>query len=714
MSRGWWCAGWFGLVLGSVVCGTRAEGGEIAKYEPPGSGQVKIVRDKFGVPHVIAGDDLALLYGVGYAQAEDQLENLTKNFLRAKGRVAEHEGLPELPLDHLARMLQLEKRAEAALAVLPDSTRQHLEAFTGGINAYLAEHRSEYPEWVQPVKPVDVVGFALFVDTMFCVSHCRDDLEKAGVKIGLLADDRSGKSRLGTSPAEFGSNQFAIRPARSATGSVLLSMDPHLRHNSFFRWYEMHLVSPSLNVLGASFFGMPYVSMGRSEKTAWCMTVNGPDLGDVFVFDVNPDNPEQYRDLDGWKPLIKHEEVYTVRGNNGKSGQQKIVWHETELGPAVKVSNGKAYVFALPFAEGPNRVQQLYEMGRAQSLTEFKKALEPLGLVMFNIVYGDTAGDIFYISNMRVPKRDTRIDSHKLRPGDEAWARWQGFHRMEELPQVTNPPAGFLLNCNSGPQNVCPDVAPKPEDFPPYMMSYKANSRSRRLHELLNQDESITFEELHKYAIDTHVEAAEEWVPLITLTIREQADHIKGDKELYKQVGHVLDAWDQRTDLASRGAVLFVALMRDKEFVQAALDVDYDKANAALLRVAAALKEKFGALDVPWSEFSRIRRGTVEVGVALCGITGPEIGAALRPNYGDFRDGKRFCTGGSSYGMLVDFAGPTRAVSCLPFGVSEHPDSAHFADQLPLYVKGEFKPAWFWPEELRENTESVRTLDVRL
>jgi acyl-homoserine-lactone acylase len=688
---------------------TRATGSDVSQYEPPAAGQVKVLRDKFGVPHIIAGDDLSLLFGVGYAQAEDQLENICKNYLRVQGRVAEHEGLPELPLDHIARMLQLSERAERALAAMPEPTRKHLEAFTAGINAYLAEHRSEYPEWVQPARPVDVVGFAMFVDTMFCVSHCRDDLEKAGIKIGLLADNR-----LGTSAAEFGSNQFAIRPARSTTGSVLLSMDPHLRHNSFFRWYEMHLVSPSLNVMGACFFGTPYVSMGRTEKTAWCMTVNSPDLGDVFVFDVNPDNPEQYRDLEGWKPLIKHEEVYKVQGKNGKSGQQKIVWHETEMGPAVKVSDGKAYVFALPFAEGPNRVQQLFEMAKAQNLTEFKKSLEPLGIVMFNIVYGDTAGDIFYVSNMRVPRRDTRIGSHELRPGNEEWARWQGFHTLEELPQVTNPPAGYLLNCNSGPQNVCQDVAPKPEDFPPYFMSYKANSRSRRLNELLSQDESISFDELHKYAIDTHIEAAEEWVPLITSTIREQAEHVKGDKELYKQVGQVLDAWDQRTDLDSRGAVLFVALMRDKEFLAAGDEVNYDRANAALLRVAAAVKEKFGALDVPWSEFSRIQRGTVDVGVAGCGITAPMIGAALRPTYGEFRDGKRYCTGGSSYGMLIDFAGPTKAVSCLPYGVSEHADSPHFADQLPLYVKGEFKPAWFWPEELRENTESVRTLDVRM
>ena len=133
---------------------------------------------------------------------------------------------------------------------------------------------------------------------------------------------------------------------------------------------------------------------------------------------------------------------------------------------------------ALPWSETATRVGQLYNMAKARSVVEFQQALTPLGLVMFNIVYADLSGDIFYISNGRIPKRDQRIASHDVRPGDQAWARWQGYHTIDELPQVLNPPCGYLLNTNSGPQNVCPDVAPKTASFPDYVVGQEANSRS--------------------------------------------------------------------------------------------------------------------------------------------------------------------------------------------------------------------------------------------
>lgn len=677
------------------------------EYNPPPVGSVKIVRDKFGVPHIIARDARSLLYGAGYVQAEDQLENLYVNMLRGEGRSAEREGLSQVIFDHLMRLLEVPRRARDAAAALTGDDREHLAAFCAGVNAYLAEHRQEVPAWIEPIEPHHVVGFAMFVDTMFCVSHCRDDLEKAGLKLVAL------DSLLADREVAFGSNQFAISPHRSATGAALLSMDPHLPHSGFFRWYEMHLVGPDVNVMGACFYGSPYVSMGRTPHSAWCMTVNAPDLGDVFEFELNPENPNQYKGPDGWREFAVTQETYDIATPAGKT-QNRMMCKRTDAGPVVVERNGKAYVFALPVLDGQSRVRQLYQMARAKNVGEFKQALEPLGIAMFNMVYADTAGDIFYVSNGRVPRRDLRIDSHALRPGDQAWARWQGFHPLADMPQVQNPKSGYLLNTNSGPQNVTPDEAPRPEDFVPYLMGQKANSRWRRLAELLAEDRSITWDEMHDYAIDTKLEAGTEHTAAIVSLLR--AQNAAGD-ELVAEAIRVLDAWDQRTDLASRGAALFIHLWTDDDFVTAVEGNDGPAAVARVKAIAAAFRQQFVSLDAPWSDFSRVRRGEVELGVAGCGVhktkngKGREtIGATLRPSGGEIKQGRRYLAGGSSYGMLVDFAGPTRAVSCLPYGVSGNPKSPHFADQLPLYVEGKFKPAWFFPAELAENVESERVL----
>jgi len=698
----------FLIALSFAIPTSAAE--RLDEYQAPQEGSVRIIRDTYGIPHIIARDNRSLFFGVGYAQAEDQLENLAKNYLRSEGRAAEREGKSQLATDHIVRLLKVPEQARRHYEQSDPETRAQLQGFADGVNAYAREHRDEIPDWIEPAEPHDVIGFAMYIDTMFSVSHCRRDLQGHGIKMAAL------EQLAPPFDLDFGSNQFAVSPDRSATGACQLSMDPHLRHSGFFRWYEMHLVGPEINVMGACFFGNPYVSMGRTEGTAWCMTVNGPDLGDVFAFEINPEDPTQYRGLDGWRSFESSEETYTVATENG-SVEKTLKAVQSEVGPVLAVEDGTAYAFALPARDDPIRARQSYEMLKAKTVDEFRNALSHLSLVMFNIVYADKHGDIFYISNGRVPKRDERISSRGIRPGHEAWARWQGIHAQSDLPQLTNPSSGYVVNTNSGPQNVTPEGAPQPDAFPKYMMSQQANSRWRRLDHLLAADESITWDEMRTYATDTHVELADEYVPLIVEGINRHVNDAGENADVLREIHDVLEAWDRRTDLESKGAVLFFHLATDDAFVKAVQDRDPATAFTAAVAVAAQVRQRFGSLDVAWKQFSRIRRGDHEMGIAGTGSAKTEsgittIGAALRPTGGRIKDGHRYCGGGSSYGMIVDFSGKTRAVSCLPYGVSEHADSPHFADMLPLYAARQFKPVWFFPNEIAENTETQRVIEV--
>ncbi|HEY1602364.1 MAG TPA: penicillin acylase family protein [Pirellulales bacterium] len=690
-------------------------GADLNAYEPPPEGKVRIVRDTYGVPHIIAARTRDIYFGAGYCQAEDQVEQIGKNYLRAAGRSAEFEGISGLGMDYLVRAFGVPARGDASYEQLPVEHQQQLVGFAAGVNAWLKELRDQAPAWIEPVRPQDVMRFATYSDMQFTLSHCFHDLNRAGVKFNAA----EVTAVLADRHATFGSNQFAISPLRSATGAAQLSMDPHLPYTGFHRWYEQHLIGPEFNVMGACFCGLPYISMGRSDASAWCMTVNAPDLGDMFVFDINPDDPNQYRDIDGWRKFDDREELFLIRDGE-KKAERRLPVRCTVLGPMVAQQNGKAYVFALPWsepAESANRARQFGAMARAKSAGEFRDALRSLGLVMGNVVYADAAGDIFYISNGRIPKRDGRISSHDPRPGHESWARWQGFHSLDELPQVLNPPCGYVLNTNSGPQNVCPDVAPRPVDFPSYLMGHEANSRSRRLSALLAADEKITVDEMRAYATDTRVEAADLWLDKLVDRIRDHqaknaATIAADDATLLKEVVAVLAAWDRRADLDSRGGALFFVICTQPQFLAAMDEPDFNKAADTILKQARLAKQRWGALNAPWSDFCRIRRGDVELGLVGCG-QGEERFASfitLRPSFGPVRDERMYSIGGSSYGMVVDFSNGIRAVSCLPFGVSEHPQSKHFADQLPLYAKAGFKPAWFDPDEIRDHTESQREL----
>jgi acyl-homoserine-lactone acylase len=470
----------------------------------------------------------------------------------------------------------------------------------------------------------------------------------------------------------------------------------------------MHLVGPEINAMGACFFGSPYVSMGRTAKTAWCMTVNGPDLGDVFTYQVKPDDPTQYKAVDGWQKFETSVNTIKVKTDNGMVERSFPVMR-TEVGPVVTVKDGIAYVFALPITSDTSRASQLYNMMKAQTMDQFREAIKPLGLVMFNILYADKQGDIFWISNGRVPKRDERIGSNELRPGDQEWAYWKGIHSQEELPQVVNPTAGYIVNTNSGPQNVTPEGSPDPAAYPAYMMSHKANSRLRRLDHLLRQDQSISYEEMKNYATDTTVEVDEEFIDqVIALADQGEGD----DAELLNEVAAVLKKWDRRTDLESKGAVLFHFLVAEDDLNQAVRDKQVPEIGPAVLKVAKQVQQSFGSVDAAWKEFSRIRRGDLEVGIAGSGGIRGRAGAALRPTNGKVENGKRYCSGGSSYGMIVDFSGETRAISCLPFGVSENPESPYFANMLPLYAKRQFKPVWFSPGDVKANARSEQVLSA--
>ncbi|MHC5066184.1 MAG: penicillin acylase family protein [Planctomycetota bacterium] len=668
-------------------------------------GNVRILRDQYGVPHVYSNSERGLFYGAGYAQAEDQIENLAKNYLRAAGRLAEIEGELALPRDILVRAFGIPEQARTGFSEIDPDIRSHFESFAAGVNAFIAEHREEVPEWIQEVSPEDAVALALYSNLMFTLPHCERDLRNAGVEFVRLA----GTGNSATTP--MASNQFSVSPGRSGTGAAMLSMDPHLALRGWTRFYEFHLSSPDLNVMGATFLGLPYIGMGHNGRVAWSMTVNSPDLGDVFALELNPGNPLQYRGPTGWEDISSRVESMGVTTPTGLATRRNQ-FLSTRFGPIVAQGEGVAYAFAIPSIESLSSLRQLYDMSKARDIGSLRTAIAAQGIPLFNILSIDTAGDSYFISSGRIPLRDTRISSKAIRPAAESWAEWKGYHRTDELPQSMGDSSGIMLNTNSGPASVCSDPQLATERFPTYMIGHSANSRSRRLRELLGTDTSVSWEEMREYATDTRIELADRVIPALTAAIAQFGDKFDGDKELLAQCMQVLRSWDRHTDIDSRGAIYFIQIGLHPGS-QALLSKGISEPNEVLeIMVDAAQRtiDEFGSLDAPWGDYSRLRIGDLDI---PCAGYGDILSPAVRPTRGTLRRGKSVAEVGTAYAMLVDFSGRGRAMSILPYGQSQDPESPHFADQASLYSQGQYKPAWFHRDEVEANKSREYSLTFR-
>ncbi|MEM7233655.1 MAG: penicillin acylase family protein [Planctomycetota bacterium] len=679
------------LAIAGFGCSSRLSYDQLV---PEGETQAQVIRDRFGVPHIFARDERALYFAFGRAQAQDQLERLVRNYRRAVGRLAEIDGDNALREDRIWRRMRLESIARENYSSLPEDLRGNLEAFVAGVNEIIAARSGRVPDWVSPVSPYETLAFGQMVGLSFLLGSTLGELRATGAPT---------LSWIPEAERWIGSNQFAVSPSRSESGAALLSMDPHLRFSGFQRWYEAHLVCGDLNVAGACFLGSPWIGMGHTENVAWSMTVNAPDLGDVFELELSEDR-DTYKSPDGWKPLRSRKETFRIRDDDGGLRVITEPILDCELGPVFSRVGNRAYVVRLAGWGELRAPAQLTAMARAKDVRELRTALSGGGLVMFNIVSADTSGNIHYISNALVPKRSERPSTEAIRPAAEAGAAWTGYHSWDELPQVLNPNAGFVLNCNSGPQNVAPGAPIRPEDFPTYFMRHEDNDRSLRLRALLQADESVSFVELHRYAVDAHILAADRWVdPFLERLEKEDRKSLPaGDRRDLAAVEMVLKSWDRSAKRESRGTALFLKIAGRLP------DPKAESASNSLvpqvLKLARELKEQLGAFDVAWGEVHRLRRGSRDEGVRGL-ATGGAI--TLRPTAGrPDRNGRDYVRGGSSYGMVVEMTNPPRSRSCLPFGISDDPESKHFADQLPLYARGDYKAFPFQESEiLAEETD---------
>ncbi len=655
------------------------------------AGGVEIVRDEFGVPHVYGPDDASVVFGGVYARCQDEFRHMERARIRFSGRAAEAYGPAYLALDKLILAFRIPDLARAEYDRLPAEIRGLCDAAADAVNFYAARYEVT-PTLGGPCEPWE-----------FLATH-------RGFHIGLLPSSITGDIPTDWRDPADGSNMWALAPHRTTSGHAQLVMNPHIPLNEP---YELHLHSDAgLRISGFVAYGSGITPwLGHNGHLGWSLTVNYPDFIDLYreTFD-HPDDPLAYRYGDDYRQAEQWTRTVRVRTDDGFE-ERTLTFRATHHGPLLTRDDGDPVAVRIAQIERGGLLGQWYRMARATDLASFKDAIRPLALVFHNLLYADDAGNIYYVYNAAIPRRDPQFDWRGIVDGSDPRTEWQGLHPLEELPQVLNPPSGYLLNCNSTPFLATENANPRKTDFPAYMAPDGVDPRVPMVRKLLARQDRFSFEDSQALVFDTYVQAAEALVPRM---VREWQALETDDPRRHERLApamHALRDWDYRVRLDSVPATLFLLWSeRAREILQTEARAElFGSAPYAgpltphLLGVLRTLNHEHGTWRMPWGELNRLQRveGDFHSPQRLP-LLGGNTAAGLpffvmsRPT----PDKRRYGVHGHAYVSVVEFGDPPRAVSIIPFGQSRDPRSPYFEDQAHLFAAGRFKPAPFTRPEV--------------
>lgn len=707
LSRAAILLGYAMLLCLALLCLPGCEVPDTVDYEAlvpaPGTYDVQIIRDSWGVPHIYGKTDADVAYGLAWAHAEDDFKHLYDCVLMARGLYSSEAGREGIVFDYLVQLFQFRALVEEGYETqLSPEFRAVYEAYTDGFNHYVALHPDKVAPGIMPATVQDFLTSAV-MRTPFFFGMERQVLRLMGPErpgeVSQPNDARAGN--LYTRGLPVGSNAMAVAPRRTPDGKTHLAVNSHQPFEGPVAWYEARVKSEEgTNLTGGVFPGSPVILHGHNPYLGWAHTVNLPDLSDIYVLEMHPDDPNRYLFDGEYLELEQGVAKMNVRlwGNLRIPVRREIL--RSIHGPVIRRPHG---VYAVRYAGYGDirQIEQWYRMGKARSLDEFEAAMRMRSIPSFNVGYADREGNIWYFYNALLPLRDSRYDWRAYLPGDTSETLWTEYLPFDKLPQVLNPESGFIQNCNAtpffatdGPDN------PNPDDYchsfgiePPEMMT----NRSLRALETYGADESITEEAFYRYKYDWHYSRESHAAKL-----RDQIlETVTDDDPVVQEALEVLRNWDLAADPDNTGAA--IAILSMEPVVRAQMFGREPPDLVALFKARAhELKEVHGRIDVPWGAVNRLVRG--DLSLPLGG--GPDL---LHAIYGDWNGEYLRAVAGDTYILMVTWApdGSVRSKSVHQYGSATlDPDSPHYADQAPLFANRELKSTWLDYDELMQHARA--------
>lgn len=676
-----------------------------------------IARDEWGVPHIHADTETAAAYALGYAMAEDRLEDLCKNILVATGRAASVFGMDYIETDVAMNLVQNDARCRAYFEEHDNEVTALCHALMQGVRRYAAENPEALPEWAPELEDHHPMAIGRVMILQW--------------PLGTIMSDYGRRE----GPPDFGSNGWAVMPHRTAEGAAILSSDPHMTWNHIEIFYEARVTGGDLVQNGFFLLGVPLLAIGHNNYVGYACTTGGPDTSDVFAMRINEDM--QY-EFDGeWYDPVREPFTVEVKGL-GPLPLERITTRHGFLIPDLQGGNpdrenGVAYVGRSPYFDDMGLVEQMYRMVRAKNIHEFYDALAMNHFMEQNLIFADREGNIGYVRVGRTPIRPEGHDWSRPVPGHTSETDWQGLHPIEDLVQIINPEQGYLQNNNISPANMMIDSPMTADRYPDYIFNVswdENNPRGRRGLALLSENDAITVEDAIAITMDVYDYWAPHWMQALEAMAEAAGPEALAEGSTLADAIALLRDWDGHYDIDSRGAVLMKAWrLAARGAVNIAAITDQDTLTPddlaglsdALEEAAAEITERHGALDIPWGEAYLIGRG---------GQFAPGPGAdygsrgdmsltetLLNLEFDDLNDGsgRRVAKGGSGSPFLMILRPEgIESYTVVPWGQAGSPDSPHYMDQgEQLYSHRAMKRNWFAVEDWQERLGPGTVLEIR-
>ncbi len=681
---------------------------------------VEIIRDDFGVPHIYGKTDADAVFGLLYAQCEDDFNRVEQNYIWAIGRLAEVEGEEAIYSDLRARLFMTTEEAIDHYDNSPEWLKKLCDAFADGINYYLYTH----PQ----VKPKLLTRFEPWMPMFFSEGSIGGDIERISTRkikefydsISPIALNEIPNSILDLADDEpRGSNGIAISGKLTESGKAMLLINPH---TSFFFRGEVHVVSEEgLNAYGAVTWGQFFVYQGFNEKMGWMHTSVYTDRIDEFKETiVRTDEGMKYQYGDELRPVEELE--VTLKYNDGeKISERTFPMYRTHHGPITQKIDNQWTATSMMWTPIDALVQS-FTRTKQDNYAGFQEMMDIRANSSNNTVYADRDGNIAYYHGNFMPVKNPDVDYNNPVDGSDPSTDWNGLHTVDEMITLYNPSNGWIQNCNSTPYTSAAENSPKMSDYPQYMSVNQENYRGIHAVKVLKNAKHLTLDNLISLAYDPYLPAFEVMLPGLIEAYDQHPD------ELIKEPIEVLRKWDYKVAKESvamslahfyginylRGETIPDTLNTMQRVEYIGNESPMEERVAVFKKTVEQLTSDFGSWKTQWGEINRYQRITGDIqqnfydslpSIAV-GMASGNWGALASFGARSYDTKRIYGTSGNSFVAVVEFGDKVKAKSMLAGGQSGDPSSPHFDDQAQRYADMQFKDVAYYREDVEKRATS--------
>ncbi|CAM0998956.1 Penicillin acylase [Rhodanobacter sp. Root179] len=711
------------LMLTTLLSTARSAPPELADWQRQAQA-ITITRDDWGIAHVHGRTDADAVFGMAYAQAEDDFNRVETNYLNSLGWLAEAEGESAIWSDLRQQLFIDPVELKAQYAKSPAWLQALMDSWAAGLNYYLATHPEVHPRVIRQFEPWMALSFS--------EGSIGGDIERVSLdRLAAFYDKAGTKLASVQTPSSWvepsGSNGFAIAPKLTVDGRALLWINPH---TSFFFRSELQMSSDEgLDAYGAVTWGQFFIYQGFNPHIGWMHTSTGADVVDEFAETiVHKGDQLFYRYGKELRPVTSRTIRLRYRAKDGSLASRSFTARFTHHGPIVRAADGKWIAIALmnkPMAA----LEQSWLRTKASDYASYRKVAELKANSSNNTIFADDKGEIAYMHPQFIPRRDNRFDYTQPVDGSDPATDWQGLHTLDEAPHLLDPPNGWIMNTNNWPYSAAGKFSPQQKDYPRYMDTFGENPRGIHATRVLDRVRDFSKASLITAAFDSYLPAFAQLIPVLVSDYDRLPDNDPLKPRLAGQIA-LLRGWDYRWGIASMPtslAVFWGDTLWDRVHAQAESEdqsvYDFMAGDAgpkarldALVSASDRLEHDFGSWGVPWGEINRFQRNDGAIVQSFDdgkpSIPVPFVSSrwGSLASFGAHRwpGTKRYYgTSGNSFVAVVEFGPKVSARAITAGGESGHPASKHFNDEAERYTTGNLRTVYFWPEQLQGHTERV-------